>query len=154
MQITRMTCAMKNVFGCIATPRKVIYHKYLNEAIVGINKVLKPNLNVVDGLVGLGNYPARLNLIMAGPDTFSTDWVAAQVMGFNPNRLKFLRIAEKEKLGKGSSVGYVGEDPKLYRDKFPNHSIIPTEHLWSLEIGLLRLYARIVNDVLPPFIRE
>lgn len=154
MKITRISCAMKNVFGCIATPRKMIYHPYLNEAIVGINKILKPQINVVDGLVGLGNYPVKLDLIMASLDPFATDWVASQVMGFNPKELEFLRIAEKEKIGDYKSVSHVGEDPNAFRKKFPNNSVIPIEYLWSLEIDLLKLYTKIVGDVLPPFIRD
>jgi uncharacterized protein (DUF362 family) len=59
MRITRITCAMKNIFGCIVFPRKIVYHPYLNEAIVGINKILKPHLTLVDGLVGLGRYPIK-----------------------------------------------------------------------------------------------
>ncbi|MCX6648722.1 MAG: DUF362 domain-containing protein [Candidatus Bathyarchaeota archaeon] len=154
MQITRITCAMKNIFGCIATPRKVIYHPYLNEAVVGINKLLKPQITLVDGLVGLGKYPVKLNLLMASRDPFSTDWIASQIMGFNPSSLDFLRIAETEKIGDHRQIRTVGEQINTFQKLFPKSGLIPTEYVWGLEIGLLRLYARIVGDVLPPFIRD
>lgn len=101
MRETYITCAMKNIFGCIAYPRKVTYHPFLEEAIVGINKILKPHLNVVDGLVALGRFPVRLNLLMAGEDPFSVDWIAAEVMGYKSSRIKFLNLAIKERAEKG-----------------------------------------------------
>ncbi|RLI41415.1 hypothetical protein DRO69_11600, partial [Candidatus Bathyarchaeota archaeon] len=41
MNMVKITCALKNMFGCNAFQRKFIYHKALNEAIVGINKLIK-----------------------------------------------------------------------------------------------------------------
>lgn len=64
---------MKNIFGCIGYRRKIVYHPFLDEAIVGINKVLRPHLTVVEGLVALGRYPVKLVLIMASADPFSVD---------------------------------------------------------------------------------
>lgn len=154
MRITRITCAMKNIFGCISTPRKVVYHPHLNEAIVGINKVLKPHLTLVDGLVGLGRYPVKLDLIMASRDAFSMDWIASDIMGYNPSTLDFLKIARKEKVGNPDGIRTVGEKPDEFRKKFPKASSLPTEYLWSLEIGLLKTYSRILGDIIPPFIQE
>jgi uncharacterized protein (DUF362 family) len=154
MQITRITCGMKNVFGCIATPRKIIYHPYLNEAIVGINKLLKPDITVVDGLVALAKFPIKLDLLMASNSAFATDWVASQIMRFNPERLEFLKIAAKEKIGDKKEVQVVGAPIDSFKSLFPKNPIIPTELLWSAEINLLRLYVRIVGDVLPPFIKD
>jgi hypothetical protein len=37
---------------------------------------------------------------------------------------------------------------------FPKEGIVPTEYLWSLQIGLLKAYAKIVNDVIPPSIQD
>jgi len=93
MRNVKITCALKNVFGCIASPRKIVYHPFLDEAIVGINKILRPDLTIVDGLVALGRHPVKLDLVMTSTDPFSIDWVAAQIMGYNPSRIKFLKIA-------------------------------------------------------------
>jgi uncharacterized protein (DUF362 family) len=154
MRLTKITCAMKNIFGCIATPRKFVYHPILEEAIVGINKVLKPHLTVVDGLVGLGRCPVKLGLIMAGLDVFSIDWIVAQLVGYNPQRVKFLKIARSEKVGSPAGVITCGEDMRQFRNRFPREGLIPQKLSWSLQFGLLNLYKKISGDVIPPFLEE
>jgi len=154
MRVTKITCAMKNIFGCIATPRKFVYHNHLDEAIVGINKILKPHLTIVDGLVALGRFPIKLNLIAASNDVFSTDWVVAQIAGYNPRKVKFLDIAMHEKLGNPKGIRTVGEDPKPYKRKFPRDRFISQKMLWNIEFGLLRLYKKVSADIIPPFLEE
>jgi uncharacterized protein (DUF362 family) len=154
MRATKITCAMKNIFGCIATPRKFAYHPVLEEAIVGINKIIKPHLTIVDGLVGLGRFPVKLNLIMASIDVFSIDWVAAQIMGINPSSVRFLKIARKESLGNPSGITTCGEDLNQFKKQFPHEGLIPQKLSWSLQFGLLHLYKRVSGDVIPPFLEE
>jgi uncharacterized protein (DUF362 family) len=150
MRATHITCALKNVFGCIALPRKVIYHPFLEEAIVGINKILKPHLNLVDGLVALGRFPIRLGLIMAGEDPFSIDWVAAQIMGYNPSKIKFLKLAVKERLGNPEDIVILGEELETFRKNFPKENIIVSKVKMGLQFSLLKAYKTIVGDVIPP----
>jgi len=152
MRDVRITCAMKNIFGCIAHPRKIIYHPYLNEAVVGINKVLRPHLNVVDGIVGLGRFPVKLDLIMASVDTFSTDWVASKIMGLNPNDVPFLKISERENLGNPKGVDIVGEKIDTFSKIFPGEGFISTKNLWGVQLWLLNLYLKIVGDIMPPIL--
>jgi uncharacterized protein (DUF362 family) len=154
MRATKITCAMKNIFGCIGTPRKVVYHKFLSEAIVGINKVLKPHLTVVDGLVALGKHPIRLNLLMAGVDPFSVDWVTSKIMGYNPRKVKFLKIAMKEKLGSPDGIITMGESIKDIAKAFPREGILSTSMLWNIQFKLLKAYKTIVGDIIPPVLEE
>jgi len=152
MRDVRITCAMKNIFGCIAYPKKIIYHSHLNEAVVGINKVLHPHLNVVDGIVGLGRFPIKLDLIMASVDSFSTDWVASKIMGFNPYDIPFLKISEKEKLGNSRGIEIVGDNIDTFSKIFPSEGLITAEHLWGIQLWLLNLYSKIVGDIKPPIL--
>lgn len=154
MKIVKITCAMKNLFGCIGTPRKVVYHKFLNEAIVGINKILHPHLTIVDGLVALGRYPTKLGLLMAGTDPFAVDWVASQIMGYRPSNVKFLEIAIKEGLGNLKNVSVHGEKMSEFAKTFPKEGIISTGFLWSIEFWLLKTYRRLVGDLVPPVLEE
>jgi len=149
MRATKITCALKNIFGCIASPRKIVYHPFLNEAIVGINKILKPHLTVVDGLVALGRFPAKLNLIMASVDTFSIDWVASQIMGYRPSSVPFLRIAMKENAGNPAGVEVCGENIDTFKLIFPKENFASSSWVWNAELKLIKLYNRIVNDVVP-----
>lgn len=154
MRRVHITCAMKNLFGAIAYPRKVNYHPFLEETIVGINKILKPHVNIVDGLVALGRFPFKLNLIMAGKNTFAVDWVAAQVMGYKPSKIKFLNYAIEEHLGNPQDVTVVGERIATFSKGFPVENNLVARVKMGLQFSLIRIYSRIVGDVIPPIIED
>jgi uncharacterized protein (DUF362 family) len=145
MRATTITCAFKNIFGCNGYPKKIEYHGILDEAIVGINKILKPNLTIVDGLVALGKFPEKLDLIMASEDSFSIDWVAAKIMNYNPSKIRYLKIAMKEAVG-SPGVCTVGEKIESFRQKFPSVNNSVTTLLWNLQVNLLKLYCRLTQD--------
>lgn len=149
MRETKITCALKNIYGCIAFPRKIVYHPFLNEAIVGINKILHPHLTVVDGIVALGRFPIELDLIMASKDAFSVDWVASEIIGYNPAKVKFLKIAMEEKLGDTQNLATRGESVVTFKHIFPRENFFSSRRWWNLQLGLLRLYTRIAKDVVP-----
>lgn len=150
MRETTITCAMKNVFGCIAAPRKVVYHSFLNEAIVGINKILSPHLTVVDGLVASAYYPVKLGLVMASTDVFSIDWISSQIMRCNPSKIEYLKLARTEKVGDPNGITVLGEDITEFKEIFPKPSIANSKWLWNLLLRGLRLYSSIVGDIIPP----
>jgi uncharacterized protein (DUF362 family) len=154
MKIVKITCAMKNIFGCIGTPRKVIYHKHLNEAVVGINKVLRPHLTIVDGLTALGRFPAKLNLLMAGTSPFSVDWVVSQMMGYNPSKVQFLKLSVAENIENPRNVVTRGENVAEFARIIPKEKFIPTSFLWYLQFKMLGAYQKITGDIIPPFIQE
>jgi uncharacterized protein (DUF362 family) len=154
MKIVKITCAMKNLFGCIGTPRKVVYHKFLNEAIVGINKILRPHLTIVDGIVALGRYPTKLGLLIAGTDPFAVDWIASKIMGYKPSNVKFLKIAMKERLGNPKNITVYGEKMSEFAKIFPKEGTVSTGLLWSMQFWLLKTYRQIVDDVIPPVLEE
>jgi uncharacterized protein (DUF362 family) len=154
MRDIKITCAMKNVFGCIGFPRKLIYHKFLNEAIVGINKVLHPHLTVVDGLTALGRFPIKLGLIMASADVFSADWVASQIMGYRPSSVRFLKLAAKERVGDPKGVVTAGEDVKEFVKAFPKAGLVSSRHFYGIQFWLLSAYCKIAGDIIPPMLEE
>ena len=150
MRETKITCAFKNIFGCIASPRKIVYHPFLNETIVGINKILRPDLTIVDGLVALGRFPVKLGLIMASTDQFSIDWIASQIMGYNPSRIRFLKIAMKEKVGTPEGTMTRGESIITFKKIFPKENFFSSKRFWGVQLRLLKLYNKIVKDVTHP----
>jgi uncharacterized protein (DUF362 family) len=154
MRATHITCAMKNLFGAIALPKKVTYHPLLAEAIVAINKVLKPHLNIVDGIVGLGNYPVKLNLVMAGADAFAIDYVAAKVMGYNPSKIRFLNLAIQEHEGNPKDIQIIGEKIETFRKDFPTENTLAARMKMRLQFSVLRAYSRISGDIIPPSIDD
>ena len=152
MRDTTITCALKNIFGCIASPRKIVYHPLLDEAIVGINKILQPNFTIVDGLVALGRFPIRLGLVMAGNNAFSVDCIASQIMGYNPKRVRFLQLAAKEGFGDPKKIEVIGADLDVFKREFPHVNKFLFSHSWEWQLRLLRTYSTIVNDVIPPIL--
>jgi len=152
MRETYITCALKNIFGCIASPRKIDYHPYLHESIVGINKIIRPHITIVDGLVVLSRFPVRLNLIMGSVDPFSIDWIASQIMGYTPSKISFLRIAIKEKYGYTTNIRTVGESVDSLRNELPKNNNLLSKWSFKTQLKLLKLYSLITGDVIPPIL--
>lgn len=153
-QCLHITCALKNLFGCIAKPRKVEYHPHLSQVIVGINKLIKPNLTVVDGIVALGKYPVKLGLVMAGEDNLAVDFAAARVMGYNPWNVRYLRLAAEENVGNVENIRMVGEDLENIRRVFPRRNRLSFKIMWKAQLSLLRLYTKISGDVVPSVLEK
>lgn len=154
MRATHFSCAMKNLFGAIAYPRKLVYHPALAETIVAVNTILKPHLNIVDGLVALGRFPIRLNLVMAGENSFSVDWIAGKIMGFNPSRIKFLKLAIKEQLGKPQEIVLTGTEMEKFSKVFPRENNLYSKAKMKMQFVLLKTYQRIVGDIIPPSLED
>jgi len=122
MADVKITCALKNMYGCNAYPRKSIYHVALNEAIVGINKIIKPDLVIVDGLIVYGKNTRRLNLVMASKDPVALDAAASNVMGIDPTSVHQLVLASKENIGNLEFIP-VGEAFSYVKQSFPAKSV-------------------------------
>jgi uncharacterized protein (DUF362 family) len=121
MFFTKISAALKNIFGCNPYPKKFEYHSKLDKVIVGLNKVMPFDLHVLDGLTVYGSKTLRLGLVMASQDPVAIDSVAATIMGINPKSVVHLRLAEKEGLGKASFV-VKGTNIDYFRKRFPRKS--------------------------------
>jgi len=152
-----ITCGMKNLFGCIATPRKVKYHPHLNEVIVGVNKLISPHLTVIDGIIALGKHPVNLGLIMACEYVIAADFVAAKIMGYNPYNIKHLNLAinEKEEWSRVvRNIKVVGEDIDKIQSLFPKRNNFLFAMSWGLQLSLLNFYLRHSGDNAPPILEK
>jgi uncharacterized protein (DUF362 family) len=120
MRDIKITCALKNMYGCNAYPKKFVYHRALVEAIVGINKLIKTDLVVVDGLIVSGKYTKRLDLVMASEDAVAADAAASKLMGISPKSVRQIALASFERIGNlnFSSVG----DSSFFEREFPRKS--------------------------------
>ena len=148
-------CALKNSFGLISTPYKFQYHKKLDHYVLAINKIVKSNLVIVDGLVVLGKFPKKMGLLIGANDPVSCDIVASKIAGRNPKRDLIISAALKEDLGK-TAFQLVNSDSFLEAvcEDFPKLNPFITSLLWSIQLKLLRIYAWISSDILPPVLRE
>ncbi|HVP92733.1 MAG TPA: DUF362 domain-containing protein [Acidobacteriota bacterium] len=150
------TCSLKNMFGAIAKPRKFSYHNMISQAIVGVNKIVRSDLCIVDGIIVRGSSTKRLGVILAGDNPFATDFIAAKAMGFNPTRIPYLNLAEKEGIGKANEIELIEDQVKLkeVRNVFPRYNHFIHKISWNLQLKMLRAYAAVVGDVIPPVLEE
>jgi uncharacterized protein (DUF362 family) len=150
-RLVTISCGLKNLFGAIAKPRKVTYHPHLNEVIVGINKVLKTDLTVIDGIIALGKLPIKMGLVLASVDQLAADYIAARVMGYDPHRITHLELARKEGVGNSIDIMIKGvEDLDRFSKIFPKENYFLFNLLWELELGVLNAYLKITGDTRPP----
>jgi uncharacterized protein (DUF362 family) len=147
-----VTCSLKNMFGAISKPRKYSYHSMLPYVIVGMNKIVKSHIILVDGITVKGSYPKKLGVVMAGDNPLATDFIAAKIMGWNPKSMQYLKMAEQEQIGQTKDVALIEEGIKLAQIKssFPSYNHFMHRLSWSLQLRMLRLYAKVTGDVLPP----
>jgi uncharacterized protein (DUF362 family) len=122
MSFTKISAALKNIYGCNPYPKKFEYHSKLDKVIVALNKVMPFDLHVLDGLTVYGSKTLRLGLVMASQDPVAIDAVAAKIMGVNPKSVAHLMLAEKEGLGKTSFV-IKGVNIDFFRKRFPKRSL-------------------------------
>jgi uncharacterized protein (DUF362 family) len=150
------TCALKNTFGAISKPRKYAYHEMISDVIVGVNKIIKSHIVIVDGLIVRGLYPRKLGVILVGDDALATDFIAAKAMGFNPKRLAYLNLANKEQIGQTKNIKLFEEDIKLeeIKRRFPHYNHFVHKISWNLQLKMLRSYGMVVGDVLPSTVRD
>ncbi len=108
---TTMTGAMKNAFGGLITEKRHHCHKMIHEVLADLLQVQKeihPGIfAVMDGTVA-GNgagprtmFPVVKNVLLASSDQVAVDAVAAKMMGFEPMKIPFIKIAHDRGLGCG-----------------------------------------------------
>jgi uncharacterized protein (DUF362 family) len=90
---TRLTCALKNLFGLLPQKNKysLYHHLGMDAVIADIAQVIKPDLNVVDAE----------DKVILGVDALSVDVVACRFANLNPLKVEHLRLVSddrKEKL--------------------------------------------------------
>jgi uncharacterized protein (DUF362 family)/Pyruvate/2-oxoacid:ferredoxin oxidoreductase delta subunit len=81
--LTRMTGAVKNLYGCVTSPTKRLFHFQhpstfeFSQMLVSLALLLKPRLHIMDGVMAMeGNGPRGGNPRHLGVLLFSTDPVA------------------------------------------------------------------------------
>jgi uncharacterized protein (DUF362 family) len=101
--LTMVTGAMKNLFGVLPRKDQSVYHPSINEVVVDLNRFLTPDLCIVDARTGLEGVlhgrTRKVNTIIAGRKPLSVDAAMARIMGFNPERIRHLVLAERYSLG-------------------------------------------------------
>lgn len=93
--------AIKNLFGCVPSNRRIYLHPYLPEVFYRLYGIFKPALTIMDARVGIeGNgptkgIPVQMGLMLTGNDALATDIVATQIMKLNWKNTYLNYIAQK-----------------------------------------------------------
>ena len=119
---TTTTGAMKNAFGGLLYDKRHYTHSWIHETLVdllAIQKEIHPGIfAVMDGTTA-GNgpgprtmYPVVKNVMLASADQVAIDAVSASMMGFDPMKLDYVRLAHEDGLGVGdlSEIELVGDE--------------------------------------------
>ncbi|MEW5801477.1 MAG: DUF362 domain-containing protein [bacterium] len=121
---TTTTGAMKNAFGGLLNTRRHYTHSVIHETLVDLLAIQKEIHTgifcVMDGtLCGCGPGPRTMipvekDYMLASADSVAIDAVAAKMMGFDPLKIGFIRMAHEAGLGVGDprEIEILGEDIK------------------------------------------
>lgn len=102
---TKITCALKNLKGCISNSEKRKFHRQgLHKPIAYLNKLLKQDLIIVDGIYGdldfeEGGNPVKMDRIMAAKDPVLIDSYVADLLGYNSKEVEYIEIADQIGVG-------------------------------------------------------
>lgn len=120
----KITCALKNQFGCIPRKKKSYCHPFMSEVLADLNRIYRPDIVIVDGLVGMEGFgpsdgvARKDELIICGKDPVAVDAVAARVMGFNPGKIPAIKSAAKHGVGKRKNIQVIGDRPNIRPYRF------------------------------------
>ena len=120
---TNITCALKNMKGCIPNKEKRRFHTMgLHKPIAYLNKILKQDLIVVDGIIGDLNFeeggnPVQMNRVIVGKDPVLVDSYVAQLLGYDTDEIPYIGMAES--IGVGSSQTLDHNIEELNKDTAP-----------------------------------
>jgi uncharacterized protein (DUF362 family) len=100
-EFTMYSGAIKNLFGCVPSNRRIYLHPYLPEVFWRLYTVFKPQLTIMDARVGIeGNGPTKgepvaMNLMLTSNDALAIDVTAAKIMCLNWKKTYLNYIAQK-----------------------------------------------------------
>jgi uncharacterized protein (DUF362 family) len=123
------TLAMKNLFGVVpggvyGWPKNVLHWAGIAESIVDLHHLFPRQFAIVDGIVGMeGNgpiqgTPKQAGVIVAGADVVAVDATCCRIMGIDPEKIDYLRIARGEENLGDAAFRQIGEKIESVRNPF------------------------------------
>ncbi|MBN1498583.1 MAG: DUF362 domain-containing protein [Spirochaetes bacterium] len=133
---TKITCALKNLKGCIPDSEKRRFHSEgLHRPIACLNGMIKQNLIIADGFItdpGFeeGGNPKQMGIIAISDDPVMMDSFAAFKLGFHPDEIKYLKLCREYGFGTYYRENS-GNDPIVRADENLNNIRIHQENACS-----------------------
>jgi len=102
---TRFTCCLKNLKGCIPDDEKRRFHSLgLHRPIAELGTLIATGYCVVDGICGdlsfeEGGNPVEADRIIAGRNPLVVDSYCAELIGYKPDEIGYLKYGREMKIG-------------------------------------------------------
>ena len=123
------TLAMKNLFGVVpggvyGWPKNVLHWAGINESIVDLHHLFPRQFAIVDGIVGMeGNGPIQgtprvAGVLVAGSDVAAVDATCCRIMGLDPTKIEYLRLARGEENLTAQAARQIGETIESVKTNF------------------------------------
>jgi uncharacterized protein (DUF362 family) len=103
--MTTVSLSLKNSWGCVPDTMRGMHHQNLSHKLSLIASFIKPKIIVIDGTYALNRHgpmygePVKRNLVLVADNTVAADALGARLMGFSPQSIKHIAVAEKARLG-------------------------------------------------------
>jgi uncharacterized protein (DUF362 family) len=123
------TLSMKNFFGLVpggvyGWPKNILHWAGIPQCIADLHAAFPRHFAIVDGIVGMeGNGPIQgkpkaVGAIVAGADMVAVDATCCHVMGIDPSRVEYLKLAETGGQTEEANVHQIGEPIRAVRADF------------------------------------
>lgn len=123
------TLSMKNLFGVVpggvyGWPKNILHWAGINECIVDVHATFPRVFTIVDGIEGMeGNGPIQgsakfAGVIVAGSDLVAVDATCCRIMGIDPAKIGYLRLAETHGQTVVTNVRQIGESIESVRTSY------------------------------------
>lgn len=130
--LTRLTGAVKNLFGVIPGLKKMEYHfrmpgvEEFSAMLVDVARTVSPRLHIIDAVVGMegegpsGGEPVHIGLLLASTCPFTLDLVASALVGIKPEDVPTIAVSIKRGYISGdiNKVRLLGDPVSLPRLRF------------------------------------
>lgn len=150
--LTRLTGAVKNLFGCLPGVQKTGFHARLpdenrfGEMLVDLAELVSPRLHIMDAVIGMeGNGPRngqtrRVGLILLSANPHALDHCVARLMNLDPALVPTLKAAREHKRYQPDAIRVMGEsiESSIMPDYDVNRSHASTTGAQGLHMRLLK----------------
>jgi len=116
--------AIKNLFGCIPSNRRIFLHPHIDMVFYDLMTLLKPKFAVMDATVAMeGNGPNRgipvpMELVLASDDLLAIDKTSTEIMGISWTEVSHLCLINKYLRQEEVRTEIIGEKIEPLRRQF------------------------------------
>jgi uncharacterized protein (DUF362 family) len=144
---------LKNLFGCIPSPKKAKYHKTLPMLLADVYEAIGGiDLAVLDGTFfwrGAGAIPIRMNTLLVGRDAVAVEAVGAVLAGLKLEKMPVLQEFVRRGLGEGDlkNIEIVGASLDTLKPKF---KLASKQHAkkWRERGGAPKIWAPAIDGLI------